>query len=561
MAKTKDLQSIQAFGIKVPAVLALPEELEGRFTRDEWKVFGHFCNKNPELPCMTEPTYLKNVAKCIKATANGKLDDVIKEPLKMTSHPLYKQWQKYYQNIKDEKALLRKDPKWSAANKEHNEGMKKLYGFAIVDGREEPLQSYMLEPEGIYAGRPGSPDNGMWKEATVLSDVVVNTNSESLPVLINPDDTTEAYDWRVIWNPTYHYVAKYPVIVGIPGQKPFSKTMKKVMFSAQSSIKKEGQEIKYANADNLMKQSADLIQKLLKELKTNPTPTTVALYCLFFKGIRIGEKKATKNGTKGLLSIEYGKEVVGIESVQTLKFDFLGKDSVRDLSVLKVDDPEVYFNICKVWNKVKTLGSATTKEEIKAWVKNNSKTPISFTPKLSRTFVAAKVMLDALKAVEVKYNLTENSPEGFKKLAFQEANMAVAHQLNHQRGVSKAAEEKRKANFAETKENLKKREQKTKELIKKRKDRIKKLKAEKKDGWKDKVAKLEEMIAKSEMRNDLAGKNAAFKEKEANFTATTSKGAYIDPTIIADWCEKIKLPLEKVYSKTQMNQFENYFNK
>lgn len=568
MAKTKDLTSIEAYGIKIPAVLPLPESLEGKFTRDEWKVFGHFCNKNPELDCMKEPTYLKNVAKCIKATANGKLDDVIKDPLKMTSHPLYKQWQAYYQNIKDEKALLRKDPEWSAKNKAHNEEMKELYGFALVDGVKEPLQSYMLEPEGIFPGRPGAPDAGLWKEATVIEDVIVNTNSKTLPVKINPDDTIEDYEWKTIWRPDYHYVAKYPVIVGVPGQKPYSVTKKKVMFSPQSSIKKEGQEIKYKAADNLMKESADLIKQLLDELKTNPTPVTVALYCLFFKGIRIGEKKPTKNGTKGLLSIVWNEDVKPIRvsaqsgiTICSLKFDFLGKDSVRDLSVLPVDDVVVFDNICKVWEKAKTLGSVITKEEIKAWVKGHAKHSISFTPKLSRTFVAAKVMMDALAKAEVKFKLTVDSPEALKKLAFEEANMEVAHQLNHQRGVSKAAEERRKAKAAENASKDKEKEKKAKQLEKKRKDLIAKYKKEKKTGWEEKVAKTQAMIDKANQRKEIKGLKDEFKEANQNFTASTSKGAYIDPTIIADWCNKIKLPLEKVYSKGQMTQFENYFNK
>ena len=112
------------------------------------------------------------------------------------------------------------------------------------------------------------------------------------------------------------------------------------------------------------------------------------------------------------------------------------------------------------------------------------------------------------------------------------------------------------SNGLTNKAKLKEREVKAEELTKKRKAKIKELKKAKKAGWEEKVAKLEEMIAKSEFRTDLAKKNASFKESEANFTGSTSKAAYIHPKIIADWCDRIKLPIEKVYSKSQVAQFE-----
>lgn len=550
--KLEDLKSVELKAIEKPAVLELPKELEGKFTREEWKVFGHFCNKNPELPCMTEKVYLKNIALCIKATANGKLDDVIKDPMKMTSHPFYKKWQAYYQNIKDEKAELRKDPKIKEANKKRSEERKAKYGTALVNGVEEPLQSFILEPEGIYQGRPGSPDTGLWKEATKLEEVVVNSAGKCPKLIV--DDKEMDYDFEMSFDPKAHYAAAYPIRIGVPGKKPTIQHMGHIMFGANSSVKKEGQAKKYDAADNLMKESANLIKDLLDGLRKDPTSTKVAIYCLFFKGIRIGHKTETRNGTKGLLTLEWGKDVTRVGN--KIHFDFYGKDSVHDVSDLECDK-DIADAIESVWSKDGKL--KTDKTKIEAWVKTRAN--IVFTPKLSRTMVAAKVMTDALAAVEQKYNLNAFSPVPLKKLAFQEANMAVAHQLNHQKGVSKAAEAKRQAKFAETKDKLKEREAKAKELTKKRQAKIKELKKAKKEGWQEKVAKLEEMIAKSAFRTDIAEKNANFKEAEANFTASTSKASYIDPAIISDWCKKIALPLDKVYSKTQLNQFNDLITK
>lgn len=545
--KLENLKSVELPAIEIPETLGVPNELKDKFTYNEWKVFGAFCNKNPELPCMTEKIYLKNVALCINATSNGKLDEVTKDPFKMTSHPFYKKWQAYYQNIKDEKAAMRKEPSFKEANAKRNADRKAKYGFALVNGVKEPLQSWALEPEGIYQGRPGSPDTGLWKSVDDVSLVKVNSNGKA-PLLIQGDKVISDYNWQMEFDPTHHYAAAYSTYIGIPGKKPVVKIEKHIMFGANSSIKKEGQAKKYAAADDLMKESSNLIKDLLKGLKEDPTSTKVALYVLFFKGIRIGHKTETRNGTKGLLTLEWNKDVKRVGN--TLHFDFYGKDSVRDVSDLECEN-YVADAIEKVWSKDGKL--KTDKTKIEAWVK--ARANITFTPKLSRTMVAARVMMRALEDVEKKYNLTANSPEGLKKLAFQEANMAVAHQLNHQKGVSKAAEEKRKAKFEETKGKLKEREVKASELTKKRKAKIKELKKSKKPGYEEKIAKLEEMIAKSEFRTDLAKKNANFKEQEANFTASTSKASYIDPAIISDWCNKVDLPLEKVYSKTQMDQF------
>ena len=547
------LKSLEVYGIEIPAPLEMPKDVQGKFTYEEWKVFGAMCNKNPELMKEKDAIYLRNLAKCIKATANGKLDDVIKDPLNMIKHPLYLKYSAYYQNIKDQKAALRKDPSWKASNDARVALRKQKYGSCLLDGELAPLQSFTIEPEGIFEGRPGSPDQGLWKTVCDPSEIVVNTNSTKLPVFI-VNEKEVPFTGSTIWEPTYHYAAVYPTYIGVPGQKPVSKKMAKIMFGAQSKVKKQGQSKKYEAGEALMGESAKLIKQLTDGLVKDPTPTKVAIYCLFFKGIRIGHKDPTRNGTKGLLSLEWGKDVW--REQQTIKFDFIGKDSVRDVSELVCPSMEIAENIEKVWKSTCKLD--TTKAKIENWVK--ARANIKFTPKLSRTMVAARTMLDALDAVTKKYNLTKNSPEALKKLAFNEANMAVAHQLNHQKGVSKAAKAKREEKFAETKGKLKEREAKADELTKKRKAKIKELKKAKKAGWEEKVAKLEEMIAKSEFRVDIAKKNANFKESEANYTASTSKAAYIDSKIIATWCDQIGLPIEKVYSKTQLTQFEDRIN-
>ena len=180
------------------------------------------------------------------------------------------------------------------------------------------------------------------------------------------NDNLIEFDFKREWDGKNHYAARYPVRVGVPGQKPVIESMKKIMFAAGSSVKKEGQLKKYSAGDLLLDHSKEIISKIEKDLKTKPDSTVVALYILFKKGIRIGDKKATRNGTKGLLSIEWGKEV--FENPYGIKFDFLGKDSVHDDSLLEIKDKVIQDAIVKVWSKDVKL--KTNKEDIKAYVKS-----------------------------------------------------------------------------------------------------------------------------------------------------------------------------------------------
>ena len=430
------------------------------------------------------------------------------------------------------------------------------------------MQSWVVEPEGIYAGRPGCPYAGYWKSAVTAEDVVLNVSSEKRPVLIEGDQIidyvnpeTQESKWHNEWRPESHHLADYPSVIGVPGPdgkmiKVYSSTRKKIMFSAKSSVKQEGQKKKYDAGAELGDAYKDIINVVNQELKTSDPKvlgTTIAVFLLFQKGIRIGEKKPTTNGTKGLLSLVWGKDVK--RSGNKIKFDFLGKDSVHDISEIETEYAEKIEKHWKEFGQLKTDKDAI-KDYIGAIVPELKGV---FSPKLARTAVAAYTMTNALEEAVKKFHVTKDSPIALKKLAFEEASMEVAKRLNHQRGVNKVAEEKRKANFALKEENLKEREAKVEETIAKREAKIKALKAAKKEGWKDKVKKLQEQNENTRQKYDIAKMNLSQKEKTQNFTASTSKGAYIDPAIVSNWCRKIDMPLEKIYSKTQMEQFEKLF--
>lgn len=553
--KLQDLKSIELKAFEIPDHIPVPEWANPNKISD--RIFGAFCRINPELPCMEDKRFIKRVFTCIKKAGGKDLlsnnEDLVTF---VKTNKEIQQWRKWYQIQKDNKAEYRKIHKEEI--KKENEERKSKYGTALVNGIEEPLQSWLLEPEGIFFGRGDCPYSGMWKKETSIEDVIVNTNSKNLPIVIEDKKETTLKNYQVNWDPTNHTCATYKILIGIPNEegnivKPKHTVYKNIMFSSTSSIKKEGQSKKYNAASILGKSYEKILKQLEKDFKDNKNLNTVtAVYMLFQKGIRIGQKTSTTNGTKGLLSLEWNKDVKRVDN--KIKFDFYGKDSVHDISFIETDFSD---QIEKCWSKSIKLN--TTKEEIENYISNIvPELKDVFTPKLCRTAVAAYTMQKALENVNKKYSLTKDSNDTLKKIAFEEANMEVAKRLNHQKGVNKVAEQKRKEKFKENQLKLKEREAKTKELIQKRQEKIKELQS-KKDS-KEQIKKLKDMIEKSKMNLNNSKLKESFKEQNQNFTSSTSKGAYIDPTIVKDWAELINLPLEKIYSKTQLEQFKDYFN-
>lgn len=567
--KLEALKSIEIKAIEIPNRVQVPDFADAEKLSD--RIFGAFCRINPELSCMEDAKFIKRVFTCIKTAGGKDMTDKTDLVSFVKSDKEIAKWRKWYAEEKERKAAWRKENKESIKAKKDE--LKAKYGTVILNGVEEPLASYAIEPEGIFFGRGESPLNGYWKMENTTDSIILNTNSKNLPVLIlaNEDEKiiNETPKWKnVVWSPNSHFAAQYNIEIGIPNSD--GKTLKTrkavkykmIQFGANSSVKKEGQSKKYAAASELGKAYDKIIENVkedfIKARKSNKVAdlsTSIAVFMLFEKGIRIGFSEATVNGTKGLLALEWGKEVYRLGE-NKIKFNFYGKDSVKDTSSIETEFADV---IEKGWSKYTKL--RTDKAAIKEYIgKLAPAVKDVFSPKLCRTAVAASVMNKALEEVTLKYNLTVDSPEALKKLAFNEANMEVAKRLNHQRGVNKVAAAKRAEVNKEKELKIKEREEKFKEAKAKKLERIKALKAAKKDGWKDKVNKLQEQLEKSNERIVQSKRDLKFKEENGDITASTSKAAYIDPGIVCEWCRKVNLSLDKIYTKGQMEQFSQFFD-
>lgn len=546
--KLDKLESIEMKAFEIPEKIPVPDWVDSNKISN--RIFGAFCRINPELPCMEDNKFIKRVFTCIK-NAGGK-DFISNNPDLISFVKKDKEiqkWRNWYQEEKDKKAEYRKSHKEEI--KKENAERKEKYGIAIVNGEEEPLGSWIVEPEGIFFGRGDSPLSGLWKQAVTEEDVIVNTNSKNLPIVIKNKKETNLKNYKVEWNPEAHVAASYKISVGYPNEKgiiekPASTIYKNIMFGASSSIKKEGQEKKYKAASVLGEAYEKILKQVEKDfLEKKNLSTAVAVYILFEKGIRIGSHNPTNNGTKGLLSLKWNKDVKRIDN--KIKFDFYGKDSVHDLSNIETTE-DIAKIIEKVWNKDIQLN--TDKSQIEEYIsKIVPELKGIFTPKLARTAVAAYTTKNALKMVEEKYKLTKNSSDKLKKIAFDEAVMNVARRLNHQRGVNKNVEKKRNAKFEETKKKFLARSEKVKEQIAKKNEKLQNEKN------KDKIKSLKKAIKNSKEKIKEEKLKLEAKERDQNFTASTALNSYIDSSIVFEWCDKMNLSIEKVYSKTMLKKF------
>lgn len=549
--KLEKLKSIEIKAIEVPTKIPVPPFANSDKVSD--RIFGAVCRINPELPCMENEKFLQNVFTCFESAGGNKPKTVDLVSYMKTDSTVQK-WRKWYAEEKERKAEFNKLHK--DERKKDLEDRKQKYGTVIVNGQPDTFAAggYTLEAEGIFFGRGESPANGFWKAATDPKDVIVNTNSKNLPVLleIQPDNSRieKQFNWNITWEPDFHGAAKYVINVGVPNKDGQITKVVKTSYKnfGLASSRQEGQEKKYA-AGTVLGKAYDRIKEQLdqdfKKLNIDELGTTIAVFLLFEKGIRIGQKTTTENGTKGLLSLIWNKDVKRVGN--KIKFDFYGKDSVRDTSSIETDYVE---KIEQHWSKFKQI--KTDKALIEDYVsKIEPALNGIFTPKLARTAVACSVAQKALDEMIEKYKITKESNITLKKLVFTEATMLVAKRLNHQRGVNKIVEEKRKIRFEEQNSKLSERKQKTQETIEKKRSLILKFKEA---GNTEKVKKLKEEINKAKEKIQLAEKNLESKERNQNFANSTAINSYIDPSIVIQFCKDYELPVNKVYTKARLKQ-------
>jgi len=424
--------------------------------------------------------------------------------------------------IKEDKSNIPKTDKDS--EKEQRAKEEAPYKIAIIDGKEEPVGNFRVEPPGLFLGRGDNPKLGKIKSRIYPEDVTLNLSSDA-PVpptlpghhwgqIIN-DKTV---DWLASWKDTITGKTKY-VWLGAHSEKKGKNDMAK--FDLARKLKKKINTIRTENNTNMQNNSPSIKQ------------VATAVYLIDTFALRVGnEKGEDETDTVGVTSLRV--EHITLLENNIIKLDFLGKDSVRYLNVVAVD-PIVYKNLdefTKNKNEDDKLFDLISTSDVNKYLQGFMK---DLTAKVFRTYNASYLFYKELQKVSNNPKLNEFSEtEKLKYLLdeFNKANLKVAKKMNHQKNVTKSF----KTQIDKINDSIKElQKQLNSGVTPAKRDNIKK---------KIKTLKLKKQV-KSETKNISLG---------------TSKVNYIDPRITASFIIKHNIPKEKLFTKALLDKFKWAFD-
>ncbi|KAL3133760.1 DNA topoisomerase 1 [Trebouxia sp. C0010 RCD-2024] len=257
---------------------------------------------------------------------------VIKDLKKCDFTPMYE----YAMAERERKKQLSKEEKLE--NKLKKEADEKKFKFAKVDGRTEQVGNFRVEPPGLFRGRGEHPKMGKVKTRIYPRDITINIGGEEAV----PEHPYPGQQWKEVrHDKTVTWLAfwKDPI-----SQKDF----KYVWLAANSTFKSDSDLAKYEKARKL-KHHVDDIRKMYtadwdsKDVQRQQMGC--ALYFIDQLALRAGhEKDDDEADTVGCCTLKV--ENVECMPGDHIKFDFLGKDSIRYENEVVVN-PKVYQLIKK----------------------------------------------------------------------------------------------------------------------------------------------------------------------------------------------------------------------
>ena len=461
-------------------------------------------------------------------------------------------------------ALLRKKEQKKVTTKEEREhdkkqkeALKKTYGYAILNGKEVPLANYVVEPPGIFMGRGDAPKRGCLKPRVRPEDITLNL-SKNAPVPPAP----KGHTWgKVVENKNALWTAMW--IDRVMGRQ------KRVLFSPVSEVRQGSDQKKFAKALMLTKNFDTVLAFIDKKLKSaDPLTRELATACKIIAKltIRVGDEKSEDEADTRGCSTLVVKDIKLLGN--KVEFDFLGKDSVRYHNI-------VDFDAQTIANLQELISGKKKDDQIFEHISSHDINEFlsivipGLTAKQFRTSVGSRLLAEELRKKDI------SSEKEIKKLQyFNEANLEVAIQLNHQSAVTEAYDtglKKMKETLVAYKKELTdfKKEYEATELAvaKMRDERIayakekykgtkqKEAIARAKETYKKESDKLSAKLERIKDRVDVLTTKIKMKEKMKGIALSTSKTNYSDPRIGISWCKKNDVPIEKLYTKTLLEKF------
>ncbi|KAJ1521367.1 hypothetical protein ONE63_003043 [Megalurothrips usitatus] len=485
-----------------------------------------FYAKMLEHDYTTKPVFNNNFFKDWRKVMTDSERSIITDLKKCNFKPMNKY---FLEQTEIRKAMSKEEKK---KIKEKNDEIQKEMGFCTIDGHQEKIGNFRIEPPGLFRGRGEHPKMGMLKRRVNPEDVIINCSKDSkVPKAPSGHRWKEVrHDNKVTWLASW--------TENVQGQ------VKYVMLNPSSKLKGEKDWQKYETARKLAKSIDKIRDDYRQDWKSKEMrirQRAVAMYFIDKLALRAGnEKDEDQADTVGCCSlrvehIELVAEKDGKENV--VIFDFPGKDSIRYYNEVPVEK-RVFKNLQLFMEKKQGADDLFDRLNTSILNKHLSDLMEGLTAKVFRTYNASWTLQEQL-------NLLTKSDDTVaeKILAYNRANRAVAILCNHQRSVPKSHDK--------SMENLKgKIEAKREQLEEAEKDYkdAKRMKSAALDKKKKALDRIRDQLNKLEIQE-------TDREENKTIALGTSKLNYLDPRISVAWCKKHDVPIEKIYNKTQRDKF------
>jgi len=459
---------------------------------------------------MFKKNFWKDFKPILENVSVASLDEIDFSPIK-----------KFLDREKEKKAEMSKEEKESI--KEKQKEIEEPYKNCVIDGSQQKVGNFKIEPPGIFIGRGTHPKLGRIKKRITPEDVTINLDKES-PI---PKPNVHGNWGNVIHERTVIWLATW--------KEEITGKNKYVFTSLDSFFKSKSDEEKFDLARQLKRKANAIREQYEKDLKDDDMrkrQLATSLYFIDSLALRVGGKKDSKEeaDTVGVTSLRV--EHLTLMENNTIKLDFLGKDSVRYCRKVNVI-ADVYKNLEDFVKNKKSkedlfelVNSSSLNDYLNSFLKG-------LTAKVWRTYNASVLFqreLDKIKEEKIA-EIDPNEKLSFLISMFNQANTAVALLCNHQKAVSKTLDDQVDKIDARIKE-LKKKKAKYQE----RKDT-------------EKAEKIETKIKLYKLKKDT-------KLKMKNVSLSTSKNNYIDPRIIFSFINKFEIPPEKLFTQQLIDRFK-----
>lgn len=455
--------------------------------------------------------------------------------------------------------------------KEEEAERSKKFTFATVDGRQEKVGNFRVEPPGLFLGRGAHPKMGKVKSRIYPEDVTVNIG-EDAPI---PPCPIEGHRWgRVIHNHDVTWLCYWKDSV--------ANGCKYVWLAAGSTFKGMSDHAKFEKArrlkDHIDQIRADYRSGWRARGKTE-RQRAVALYLIDKLALRVGNEKGEDEAdTVGCCSLRV--EHIKFLPPSTIELDFLGKDSIRYFNSVEVE--KLVFDNLKLFCRGKSAEEEVFHRLTVTGLNDYLKSLMDgLSAKVFRTYNASQTLDSLLQNVDEGTDLNE------KIVFYNQQNKEVAILCNHQRALPKS--------HGVQMEKMDKKLSETQDWLKELKGGLAQIKKSK--GKLDVVELVQMMPAKPQFTDSMSDKARADERKRAaeaprvktlrrkNATQIetairqtserlaklkadiqvkddlktvalgTSKVNYLDPRITVAWCKKHEVPIEKIFPKTLLVKF------